>query len=130
MHPIHLVCQRSTGKPWERYDPLQHSLVAVPGSEGYAQEARAKAAHILPSDDAVLLALVAEAGKTGAKYEDGLSLVWRDAGVVLGYLSLVAEVLKLGFCPLGMTGDAYIAPISAQGQLQGAGLALIGTSAS
>lgn len=128
MHPIHLICQRSTGMPWEHYDPLEHSLVIVPGSEGYAQEARAKAAHILPSDGAVLLGLVAEAGKTGAKYENEQSLVWRDAGVVLGYLSLIAEALKLGFCPLGMTGDAYIAPISAQDRLQGAGLALIGTS--
>jgi len=130
MHPIHLVCQRSAGMPWERYDPLAHSLVALPQSERYAQEARVRAANILPTDEAVLLALVAESGKTGAKYEDGQSLVWRDAGVVLGYLSLIAETLKLGFCPLGMTGDAYVAPMSAQGQLQGAGLALIGVSTS
>ena len=129
MHPIHLVCQRSSGMFWERYDPLEHSLVALPGSEGLAQGARARAANILPSSEAVMLALVAEPGKTGAKYEDGQSLVWRDAGVVLGYLSLLAEVLKLGFCPLGMTGDAYVAPISTCGKLQGAGLALIGTSA-
>lgn len=127
MHPIHLVCQRTAGMPWERYDPLEHSLVVVPETETIAQLAREKAASIIPSEKAVLLGLVAEPGKTGAKYEAAQSLVWRDAGVVLGYLSLISEVLNLGFCPLGMTGNAYLSPIALSGQLQGAGLAFVGT---
>ena len=127
MHPIHVVCQRQEGMPWERYDTLRHILAEIPGSESNAQLAREKSAHILPTAEAVLVGLVAEPGKTEAKYESAQSLIWRDAGVVLGYLSVIAEALKLGFCPLGMTGDVYLAPISATGQLRGVGLALVGT---
>jgi SagB-type dehydrogenase family enzyme len=127
MHPIHVVCQRFPGMPWERYEPTLHALVGVPGTEALAQSAREKAASILPTNEAVLVGLVAEPGKTAAKYECAESLVWRDAGVLLGYLSLVTETLGLGFCPLGMTGDLYLAPISTAGQLHGVGLAVVGT---
>ncbi len=126
MHPIHVVCQRSAGMHWERYEPLEHALVGVPGTEALAQAAREKAANILPTSEAVLVGLVAEPGKTAAKYEGAESLVWRDAGVLLGYLSLVTETLGLGFCPLGMTGNLYLAPISPAGQLHGVGLAVVG----
>lgn len=126
MHPIHVVCQRSAGMPWEWYEPLEHALVAIPGTEVLAQSARERAASILPTNEAVLVGLVAEPGKTAAKYECAESLVWRDAGVLLGYLSLVAETLGLGFCPLGMTGNLYLAPISSAGQLHGVGLAVVG----
>jgi len=126
MHPIHVVCQRSAGMPWERYEPLEHALIGVPGTEALAESAREKAANILPPSEAVLVGLVAEPGKTQAKYECAESLVWRDAGVLLGYLSLVTETLGLGFCPLGMTGNLYLAPISPAGQLHGVGLAVVG----
>lgn len=129
MHPIHVVCQRSAEMPWERYEPLEHALVGVPGTEALAQSAREKAGNILPISEAVLVGLVAEPGKTAAKYECVESLVWRDAGVLLGYLSIVAETLGLGFCPLGMTGNSFLAPVSTAGQLHGVGLAVIGTQA-
>jgi hypothetical protein len=112
--------------PWERYEPVEHALITLTGSEQLAQGAREQAGEAAPSTDAVLIGLVAESGKTAAKYEFPETLVWRDAGVVLGYLSLVAEALKLNFCPLGMTGDAYISPLSDSQLLLGAGLALLG----
>jgi hypothetical protein len=102
-------------------------LVSVPGTEALAQGARDYTGRAVPADGAVLIGLVAEAGKTAAKYEAEQSLVWRDAGVVLGYLSLVAEILQLSFCPLGMTGDEFVKPMSASGQLRGAGLVLLGS---
>lgn len=126
-HPIHIICQRNPGTPWERYEPVEHTLVSVPGTEALAQGARDYTGRAVPADGAVLIGLVAEAGKTAAKYEAEQSLVWRDAGVVLGYLSLVAEILQLSFCPLGMTGDEFVKPMSASGQLRGAGLVLLGS---
>lgn len=127
MHPIHIICQRNPSMPWERYHPVEHKLISVTGTEALAQDARDFSARIVPSEGAVLIGLVAEAGKTAAKYNVEHSLVWRDAGVVLGYLSLIAETLQLSFCPLGITGNAFVMPISNKGQLQGAGLALIGS---
>lgn len=126
IHPIHVICQRAPSQPWERYDPGRHVLVTIPGSEELAQNARMQAEKFFTTGEAVLLALVAEGGKTAAKYESEQSLVWRDAGVVLGYLSLVSEALGLSFCPLGATGHSHLAPVAPAGILQGAGLAVLG----
>jgi SagB-type dehydrogenase family enzyme len=127
IQPIHVVLQLGPGRAWERYEPIQHALVELPGTENLADAARAEASKAVLACEAVLLALVAEPGRTDAKYEDAESLVWRDAGVLLGYLSLVSEALSLSFCPLGMTGDAYVASLGEKGELSGVGLALLGS---
>lgn len=127
IHPIHVLCQRQLDGAWERYDPVRHALVEIPGTERFAVGARACVSEIVNSGAAVLIALVAEAGKTHAKYTASESLVNRDGGVVLGYLSIVAEALGLNFCPLGVMGDAFVAPLAPSGLLQGAGLLLVGS---
>lgn len=126
LHPIHLLFQREVGQPWTRYDSTSHLLVQVPGTEKLADDARIAANQVLRVQEGTVLALAAEPGKTSAKYEHPESLVWRDAGVVLGYLSVTCEALGLAFCPLGLTGNNYIAPIAASGKLQGVGLAILG----
>jgi hypothetical protein len=77
---------------------------------------------------ATLLAFVAEPGKTASKYENHETLVLRDAGVMLGYLSVVSEFLGFSFCPLGLTGEPYISQqlLNGDGRLTGVGLALVG----
>jgi SagB-type dehydrogenase family enzyme len=126
IHPIHLVLQRSGGGALERYNTRDHSLEELPGSELLASQLREAADKALASQAATLIALVAEPGKTAAKYTRAASLVMRDAGVILGYLSLCSEVLGLSFCPLGMTGDEYLQKLDKQGKLRGVGLALLG----
>lgn len=125
MHPIHVLVARD-GQPWQRYDPVKHALVEVRGSEAAAAGARASAGELVPLERGVLLALVAEPGKTAAKYSNHESLVWRDAGVVLGYMSLVGEALGLSFCPLGITGDVHVRALNAGERLMGTGLAVLG----
>lgn len=128
VHPIHVLCQLDASSPWARYDPVLHALVNVPGSEMLAATARGCAADFLGDcQRASLLALVAEPGKTQSKYEDADSLIWRDAGVVLGYLSIAAEALGLNLCPLGTTGNAFVSPIAPAGLLQGCGMLLVGS---
>lgn len=126
IHPIHLVLQRSDGGALERYNTRDHSLEELPGSELLASRLRAAADTAVATQASTLIALVAEPGKTAAKYTHSASLVMRDAGVILGYLSLCSEVLGLNFCPLGMTGDGYLQSLDEQGKLRGVGLALIG----
>lgn len=126
MHPIHVLFARDTG-PWMRYDPVEHALVELPGSNDSAAAGRKAAEQLVEVDQGVLIGLVAEFGKTAAKYENHETLVWRDAGVALGYMSLIAEALHLNFCPLGITGQpfltAYLANASA---LQAVGVAVLG----
>jgi SagB-type dehydrogenase family enzyme len=128
MHPIHVLVSREDA-PWSRYDPVEHALVQILDTHGNAAQVRRTAAKLVEVERGVLIALVAEPGKTAAKYENPESLVWRDAGVVLGYLSIVAEALGLAFCPLGITADEYLAHLSpTPGGLHGAGVAILGGS--
>lgn len=126
LHPIHVLLQRQREADWEIYDPEQHILVSVPVSAHLASEARRTADDTLYSGDATLIGFVAEPGKSGAKYINPESLVWRDAGVIIGYLSLFGEALGLSICPLGPTGDDILSRLSDDGLLRGAGLMLIG----
>jgi len=125
MHPIHVLLARETG-PWLRYDPLNHALVELPDSGASAAAGRQAACNLVELARGTLIGLVAEPGKTAAKYEHPESLVWRDAGVVLGYLSVMAEALGLAFCPLGITGQPYSTEyLPDSSTLQAVGLAVV-----
>ena len=128
MHPIHALVCRNAG-PWMRYDPVSHSLMELPGSIGAAKLAREAACHLVEIGESVLIGLVAEPGKTASKYHHHDTLVWRDAGVVLGYMSLVSAALNLEFCPLGITGGPHLTDyLSAPALLQAVGLAVFGSN--
>lgn len=126
MHPIHVLVG-AAATPWQRYDAVSHVLREVPGSEPHLGEVWRAAEEVLPTGRGLLLALVAEPGRTAAKYKHPDSLIWRDAGVMLGYMSVVAEVLNLPFCPLGITAeDEFAKLLQPPARLFGAGLALLG----
>lgn len=112
-----------------RYDPVEHVLIEVPGSNDSALVGRMAAGRLLNLDEGAIFGLIAEPGKTAAKYENHETLVWRDAGVVFGYMSLIAEALGLAFCPLGITGQPYLTEYLSHGsKLQAVGLAVLGKS--
>ncbi len=128
MHPIHVLLAREMGS-WLRYDPLEHALIELPGSGATVAASREAARSLVELGRGMLIGLVAEPGKTAAKYEHHESLVWRDAGVVLGYMSVVAEALGLAFCPLGITGQPYLtAQLPNASALQAVGLAVVGSA--
>jgi SagB-type dehydrogenase family enzyme len=126
MHPIHILVARDIGS-WMRYEPIAHSLIELPGSTDSAAVAREVTNRIIDLGQGVLLGFVAEPGKTATKYENPETLVWRDAGVILGYMSVVAEALGLAFCPLGTTGRPYLTDYLTDAvTLQGVGMAVVG----
>jgi len=126
LHPIH-VLMASDATAIHRYDPVQHALFELPASAGNARHVIDAATSSLELVRGSVLALVAEPGKTGSKYEDPDSLVLRDAGVVLGYMSFIAEALGLAFCPLGITGSPGLTQgLPAAGALRAVGLAVLG----
>lgn len=125
IHPIHLWCEWPDRRGWARYDPATHTLVGLPDAWGLAQ-VREMARAFLGNSNGLLLACVAEPGLTHMKYQHADSLVWRDAGIVQGALSLVAPALGLGTCLLGLTAQAVIAPLGQQGQLVGVGTLALG----
>lgn len=128
MHPIHVLMCRPTG-PWMRYDPVEHTLIELPKSSDSAAKSRSAAGKLVELQEGLLLGLVAEPGKTSAKYENSETLVWRDAGVVLGYMSLVSEAIELAFCPLGVTGAPHLTDyLPDASRLEAVGLAVLGAA--
>lgn len=81
---------------------------------------------MVPAPEATKTLLVAEPGKTQAKYFNHESLVWRDAGALLATMGFVAEALNLNYCPIGITGEPWASMLSSEGNLVGVGAALIG----
>lgn len=129
MHPIHVLLARAM-QDWYRYEPVEHSLVQLPATQMTAAQARQESAVLVPLNRGVLIALAAEPGRTAAKYENPESLVWRDAGTVLGYMSVVAEALGLSFCPLGILGDRFVGAMTeGEPHIHAAGLAILGAAA-
>ena len=128
IHPIHLVVNAPPQNEWFRFDPLTRLLVGVPTTVR-AAEVRATFDEVLPAAHAALLLFVAEPAMTATKYENSASLVWRDAGVLQGIVSLAAEALGLGCTLLGITGDPWSAQLLDQPGLHGVGAAFVGRPA-
>ena len=128
IHGIHLLLRPPSGSLWQRYDPLLHELVDVPDSERSCSSALQAAVELMPMGNATLVLLAAEPAMYAAKYANHESLVWRDAGVLLGYLSLTATALGLIFCPLGLTGEAALKSLDSQGKLAGVGMAAVASA--
>lgn len=126
IHPIHVIVGRFDESGWWRYEPSDHSLVEINIPPFAFDDLRSAMGEVVPFGEATALVLVAEPGKTFAKYELGSSLVWRDAGVLIGYQSLVAEALGLSYCPLGITADSWVSRLDPERKLVGVGAALLG----
>lgn len=101
IHPIHILINSPYTDMWWRYDPFSHSLWPVIKENQYFLNVRKDCKEILDCNTASLILLVAEPKKTLSKYTDGASLVWRDAGILLGNLALVSSYLDINFCPIG-----------------------------
>lgn len=126
IHPIHVLIVPPDGSRWYRYDSLNHAVAEVPSRTSAL--ACIKAMHaVLSAPSATLLVLAAEPGMTEAKYDAADSLIWRDAGVLIGYLSMAAQAMGLNFCPLGVTGEPWVSQLIDQPGLTGVGTAFVGS---
>lgn len=127
IHPIHLVFADAAGMAWRRYEPSSHELRVIAGAPPPSAALEAMQ-QVLEAPHATLMLLAAEPAKTSRKYESAQSLIWRDAGVLLGTLALAAEALDLSFCPLGVTADAWVRGLIDQPGLVGVGAAFVGST--
>jgi SagB-type dehydrogenase family enzyme len=91
---------------WWLFDSTRCELVSqeLPGLE--AASAAEEAGVVLGVDHPLpaVVFLIANLSRTLSRYPAGTSLVWRDAGVLLGLLHLCACDLGLGSCIAGMSG--------------------------
>lgn len=126
IHPIHILVHLPGAPNWLRYDSRRHGLVEVPKSVEAFAGLKELCHEVLPAEQATRLLLVAEPGKTYAKYHHGESLIWRDAGALLAVMAMIAEALDYSFCPLGITGEPWAGRLAPAGVLTGVGVAVVG----
>lgn len=126
MHPIHILVHRPDESNWSRYDSRRHGLVKLPAPAETFAAFEEECHKTLPAARATRLLLVAEPGKTCAKYQHAESLIWRDAGALLAVMAVIAEALDYSFCPLGITGEPWASRLAPAGVLIGVGVALVG----
>lgn len=129
IHPIHIVIKRPGDSRWWLYRPVAHELLELKRATQQLEGLFEHCLTVLPHEQATCILYVAEPRKTLGKYQDGCSLVWRDAGVLLGVMALTAAAQGLNLCPLGITGEPWAGALSDQGQLTGVGLAFLGSAA-
>jgi SagB-type dehydrogenase family enzyme len=127
IHPVHLVVQMPDHpSAWARYNPLTHALDVIGASASVLDALRIEADRVVVTEPGSLLLFIAEPAMTAAKYRNADSLVWRDAGVMQGAMAMMAEVLGLNYCLLGITGDPWVQQLTEQCQLVGVGVAALG----
>lgn len=127
IHPVHLVFSLPEANGWYLYSPEKHALASLIAPVATREQIRTELSPVLDIQEGVAIRLIAEPGKTAAKYENADSLIWRDAGVLLGQMALVAEALAFNFCPLGTTGHEWCAQLELESRLVGVGLAVLGS---
>lgn len=127
IHPIHVVLAWPQAGDWQRYDAFDHTLRTF-RSKADPAEAHNQLQQVLAAPEATLVLLVAEVGRTQAKYQHAASLVWRDAGALLATMGLAAHALSLDFCPLGVTGEPWASSLLEEHGLVGVGAAFVGSS--
>jgi SagB-type dehydrogenase family enzyme len=127
LHPIHIILHRRNEPQWNRYDPYTHALWEL-RSDTPPSVVRGALESVLPGGDATLMLFAAEPGLTFAKYHRACSLIWRDAGVLQGFLSLAAAAIGLNFCLVGVTGEPWVRGLVEQDALVGVGAAYVGAA--
>ena len=127
IHPVHVILHGKDDPCWSRYDPFAHALVELP-SGLQPCIVRTALEHVLPSAGSTLILFAAEPALTFAKYSDGCSLIWRDAGILQGYFSAAAEALELHFCLVGVTGEPWVSRLIEQRTLIGVGAGYVGSA--
>lgn len=128
IHPIHVVIKRPSDVLWWLYQPQTHSLAELKEGSSKLIGLEEQAREVLQEGQAVKILFLAEPRKTSAKYSNSCSLIWRDAGALIGIMALTATAMDLSFCPLGITGEPWASKLAQKGELAGVGLAFLGSA--
>jgi nitroreductase len=129
LHPIStLLVLEDEGHALARYNPATHALDYLVHDEASVQRWASHCAQVLPDARGAQLVLLAERGRTDALYENGASLVWRDAGALLQMLALSCEAYGLGCCAMGVLGVEIWEALGSDERLTPVGAAALGRS--
>lgn len=124
LHVVNILFNQPLQPNWYWYDPHTHSAIELDlPSSVLAEKARCFFESCTLS---TVIWYVADFDLISSKYDNPISLIWRDAGAVQSMHSLISEQIGLAYCPLGISGIAEAALLSNERKLEGVGLALVG----
>jgi hypothetical protein len=107
LHPAHVLLGDPNGS-WSAYVPARHVLGSIEIDPATAAALRAKAQECFQTQEATLVALLADLDLASHYYLNPHSLLLRDGGVLFGHAALVAASLGLEFRILGRTGTPLL----------------------
>lgn len=130
---IHCIDLLLTGKGEEQqsfslYDPVAHALQEIVVDLDSARDLRDELGHAIDVGPAQVIWFAADCELMFSRYENGESLIWRDAGALVSTICFVAEALGLAYCPIGLTGEPFISSmLGTLGRISGVGGIIVGS---
>lgn len=125
-HPIDVLVLRGPLLGAWLYDARAHALAQVVATRSDALRDLTREAQVASARGTVLWC-VAHPDRTLSRYRNGESLIWRDAGVLLGAIAVIAEALGVACTLVGPTGDRAVRrAFGADAHLAGAGGCVVG----
>jgi SagB-type dehydrogenase family enzyme len=109
------------------YEPSTHGLSELRCARTALRRFVKNISEAISPELGTILWLIAQPHRTQNHYRFPESLLWRDAGALIGVMAIVAESLRLSFCPVGATGDPHLATVMGQGRnVYGLGGVIVG----
>jgi len=129
-HPIDIIVLSpilNSSVSFYYYNPFEHSLNKLNLEDNFIQQLRIHVNSILDVNDSTIIWFIAHPSRTEAKYDDAVSLIWRDAGALIQTIQLVCTSLKYNSCAVGTLGEPFISKMfSKSGRVFGVGGIVIG----
>lgn len=108
------------------YQNIPHALAHINVNNNKLLNFLVETEKILPRQDATILWLGAQFDRTLSRYQNGESLVWKDAGILISTIFFVAEALEINCCPIGITGEPCFSQLFQTTKVKGVGGIYIG----
>lgn len=126
IHPVEILFIHGASSIL-RYAAVNHQIEVLRVSHQEALEEFVRDCHqILPLASGTAVVLVGDMNRVSAFYERAESFLWRDGGVLMQTLTLVATAYRLAFCPLGILGDLVVHSLGLPEWASAVGVAMIG----
>lgn len=128
LHAVRVIVASLKGQPRAfAYDPIGDAIerLRLKRIEGL-QDFRDQVTSCIPEARGFALGLLGDAVMAGEAYREPESLLWRDAGVLIQTISMVACAEGHAACALGVHGRGLVSALGLEGQFLALGAVLIG----
>jgi SagB-type dehydrogenase family enzyme len=90
------------------YNPFEHSLNKLSLDKEQINALIAHANEAIQLKDAAIFWFLAHPLRTESKYDNAISLIWRDAGALIHSIQLACTLYGINSCAIGTLGEPYI----------------------